>query len=263
MVTVKNVLDCIYTLAPEYMKMEWDNVGLLCGETSQPVSKVLIALDPTPNVVQEAIDIGADLILTHHPLIFDGLKNINDCTSTGADVIKLIRHGISAINAHTNLDCAPGGVNDVLAEALGLKDIQVIEPFGNDHQGRPYGLLRMGRLEEMPLDAFLASVKQKLVCKGLRYCDGEKTVRNVAVGGGSCAGELQQAVQAGCDTFVTADVKYHQFLDAKQLGINLIDAGHFQTENLVCSVLAEKIQQSFPELTVIPTKNHKDCINFF
>jgi len=263
MTTVKDILDYVHTLAPEYMKMEWDNVGLLCGEADQPVKKVLIALDPAPNVVQEAVDLGVDLLLTHHPLIFDALKNVTGGSALGSDLIKLIRHRISAINAHTNLDCAPGGVNDVLAQELGLKDIQVIDPVGSDEVGQPYGLLRMGLVDNMDLQAFLALVKQALGCEGLRYCDGGKPVQRVAVGGGSCAGEMRQVAQAGCDTFVTADVKYHQFMDAKQLGINLIDAGHFHTENPICRVLAEKLQGKFPEITVIRSQNHKDCTKFF
>ena len=106
-------------------------------------------------------------------------------------------------------------------------------------------------------------MKDTLACPGLRYVSGGKPVSKVAVGGGSCAGGMHEALDAGCDTFVTADVKYNQFWDAQELGLNLIDAGHFYTENPVCSVLAEKIQAAFPQIQVQISKNHADCMNFF
>ena len=160
----------------------------------------------------------------------------------------LCASGISAINAHTNLDCAPGGVNDCLARTLGLNDVQVIAPAGVDELGRPWGLLRQGTVEPQPLSDFLPHVKEAIHCDGLRYVNGGKPVHRVAVGGGACASELMDAMHAGCDTFVTADVKYNQFWDAHDLGLNLIDAGHFATENPVTALLAEKIAAQFPEL---------------
>lgn len=253
MITVKDVLSYLETIAPPALKMEWDNIGLLCGKAEQPVSKLLIALDPFPSVCEEAYDVGADLIVTHHPLIFGEVQSVTDESSTGRAILFLASHNISAINAHTNLDCAPGGVNDVLAEKLGLSDIQVIEP----------GLLRHGSVQAQSLEAFLANVKEKLSCPGLRYVSGGKPVCKVAVGGGSCASELYSVSSAGCDTFVTADVKYNQFFEAKELGINLIDAGHFYTENPICQVLADKLQAKFPEIKVVISKNHTDCVNFF
>ena len=117
------------------------------------------------------------------------------------------RRGICAVNAHTNLDCAPGGVNDELAAVLGLRDVTVLQPSGTDAQGRPWGLLRGGETDEQPLAEFLQTVKRALGCPGLRYVDGGKPVRRVAVGGGSCADGMHEALEAGCDTFVTADVQ--------------------------------------------------------
>ena len=263
MTTVKDVLTYLYSLAPASMKMDWDNVGLLCGSSCQRVSKILVALDPFEHVCREAAKIGADLLVTHHPLIFQPCKAVTDETSLGRSILFLASHGISAINAHTNLDCAPGGVNDVLAHKLGLQNIQVISPAGTDEQEQPWGLLRQGTVAEQPLAQFLGHVKQQLGCPGLRYADGGKPVRCVAVGGGSCASELMDAAHAGCDTFVTADVKYNQFWDARELGINLIDAGHFYTENPVCPVLVEKLQRNFPEISVQLSQAHEDCMKFF
>ena len=263
MATVNEILTFLETLAPRFMKMDWDNVGLLCGSRSREVTKVLVALDPFEGVCREAADFGAELIVTHHPLIFQALKSVTDETSIGRSIQLLCREGISAINAHTNLDCAPGGINDRLAATLGLSDISVIDPMGVDAEGREWGLLRKGAMAEQPLSNFLSIVKSALGCEGLRYVDAGKPVRQVAVGGGACASEILEAVKAGCDTFVTSDIKYNQFWDAKDLGLNLIDAGHFHTENPVTTCLAEKIAGAFPDVAVKISETHSDCVKFY
>lgn len=263
MTTVNDIMQYIETIAPPYMQENWDNVGLLCGSKSAPVTKILVALDPFEHVCREAAEWGAELIVTHHPIIFQALKSITDDTSIGRGIRTLIRHDISAINAHTNLDQAPGGVNDVLAQTLGLENIQVIDACGVDEEGRQWGLLRCGEVSERALPDFLAEVKEKLHCDGLRYVSGGRLVHKVAVGGGACAGELRAAVRAGCDTFVTSDVKYNQFWDAKELDVNLVDAGHFHTENPAVAVLAEKLRAAFPELEVKISEKHNDCMKFY
>ncbi|MBQ6719778.1 MAG: Nif3-like dinuclear metal center hexameric protein [Oscillospiraceae bacterium] len=264
MATVADILCFVESLAPRYMKCDWDNVGLLCGRKDKEVTKILVALDPFRSVIEEAIEIGADCIVTHHPLIFrNPLMAVNEDTEAGRCALTLIEQGIAAINAHTNYDIAPGGINDVLARTLGLSDIAVINPEGSDEAGNPYGLLRCGTLKETSLPVFLAAVKEKLGCCGLRYVDAGKPVRKVAVGGGSCADEMQDALAAGCDTFVTADVKYNQFRTAFELGLNLIDAGHFHTENPAMPVLAEKLRAAFPGTEVVFSEKHRDCMKFF
>ncbi len=263
MTTVADILNFIEILAPASLKMDWDNVGLLCGSRNQEVTKVLVALDPFEGVCREAAAMGAQLIVTHHPLIFRALKSVTDDTSVGRSIRLLCRENISAINAHTNLDCTPGGVNDRLAAALGLSGIEVVDPMGTDENGRPWGLLRKGTVEEQALSDFLATVKSALGCEGLRYVDGGKPVRKVAVGGGACATELMDAYHAGCDTFVTSDVKYNQFWDAQDLGMNLIDAGHFPTENPIIPILARKIAAQFPEIEVKISETHNDCMKFY
>lgn len=264
MATVNDILTFVETLAPRYMKMDWDNVGLLCGRKDRPVKKILVALDPFRSVIEEAIDIGADLIVTHHPLIFaEEVKAVNEDTETGRCLLMLMEHGIAAINAHTNLDQAPGGINDVLAQVLGLANIEVVSPVGTDENDQPWGLLRAGEVPEQPLEQFLATVKQNLRCDGLRFCDSGKPVRKVAVGGGSCGGAFTEAAAHGCDTLVTADVKYNQFRSAYELGINLIDAGHFHTENPTMPVLAGKIRAAFPEVEVVFSEKHQDCMKYY
>lgn len=258
MTTVFDILRFLDTLAPPSIAEPWDNAGLLCGSADAPVTRVLLALDPFEGVCREAGAIGAELIVTHHPLIFEPIKSVTDQTAIGRCLQYLCSHGISAINAHTNLDCAAGGVNDCLAARLGLQDVQTILLPGKD-----WGLLRYGLLPEQSLPAFLAAVKASLGCPGLRYVSGGKPVHRVAVGGGSCGSELSDAVKAGCDTFVTSDVKYNQFWDAQELGLNLIDAGHFYTENPVISRLAEQIQRQFPKVSVQVSRTHRDCMKMF
>ena len=254
MATVADILQFVETLAPRELKMDWDNVGLNCGQRNHPVSKILVALDPFEHVCREAVQWGADLLVTHHPLIFRPIPMVTDDAAITRGLMELVRHDISHICAHTNLDCAEGGVNDVLAATLGLTNVERFGAYG--------GMMRCGEVEEQTLAEFLAFVKEKLHCDGLRYCDGGKPVRKVAVGGGSCSDGIYDALCAGCDTFVTADVKYNGFWDAKEQGLNLIDAGHFQTENPVVAVLAEKIAAVFPEIEVKISETHEDCMKF-
>ncbi len=263
MATVNDILLFMETLAPAHMKMSWDNVGLLCGSKRKEVKKILVALDPFEGVCREAESWGADVIVTHHPIIFQPLKNVTDETSIGRSIQLLCRCGISAINAHTNLDCVPGGVNDRLAAALGLQNVEVVDPMGETPEGEPWGLLRKGTVEEQPLETFLSLVKKNLNCAGLRYADGGRPVHKVAVGGGACAGEMMDAYAVGCDTFVTSDIKYNQFWDAQDMGLNLIDAGHFCTENPVTAYLAEKLAEAFPNVEVKISETHTDCMKFF
>ncbi len=255
MTTVADILNFLETLAPRSLKMDWDNVGLNCGSRSAPVRKILVALDPFEHVCQEAVDLGADLIVTHHPLIFHPLPMVTDDAAITRGLMNLVRHNISHVCAHTNLDCAAGGVNDVLAAVLGLENVEPLGAYG--------GMMRCGYVPEQSLEHFLGFVKARLHCDGLRYCDGGKPVRKVAVGGGSCSDGLYDSIMAGCDTFVTADAKYNGFWDAKEQGLSLIDAGHFHTENPVVFMLAEKIAAAFPEIEVKISETHWDCMKFY
>lgn len=262
MQTVGNVLKYIESIAPSYMKESWDRVGLNCGHMDAPVTKILVALDPFKEACMEAKELGVQLLVTHHALIWEQ-GFVTDQTEQGRNTLFLIENRIAHINAHTNLDCAPGGVNDVLAQTLGLTDITIPYPVGKNEHDQEYGLLRMGTINEQSLEQFLGHVKNALGCPGLKYISSGKSVQKVCVGGGGCGGELKAAAKAGCDTFITSDLRYNMFRDAYDLGINLIDAGHFHTENPVCAVLAEKLQKQFPEIQVILSKNHADHGKFF
>ena len=183
--TVREIYDALFAFAPERMKMgDWDNVGLLCGRYTTEVETVLVALDPLPDVIAEAVELGAQCIVTHHPLFFDPPRAINETTLAGRSVLELIEHGIAAVNLHTNLDCASGGVNDALAAKLELDNVRILNPAGEDDAGRPYGLLRAGEILQTDLASFAGFVKEKLGCPGLRFADAGKPVRFVAVGGG-------------------------------------------------------------------------------
>ena len=176
MATVADILKFIETVAPAYMKEDWDNVGLNCGRRNAPVTRILVALDPFAHVCQEAPEIGADLLVTHHALIWKP-GFITDADNQGRNTLFLIENGIAHINAHTNLDQAPGGVNDVLAIRLGLENIETVNPKDG------VGLMRCGDVDEQSLEAFLGTVKVVLGCDGLRYVSGGKPVHKVAVGG--------------------------------------------------------------------------------
>lgn len=254
MSTVKEILDYTLGLAPQDWKEDWDNVGLLCGHADQDVRRCLVALDVTMAVAQEAFNRGAELIVSHHPLLFS-TQSLSDADPAGRLLLYLAEHRIAVISLHTNLDSAPGGVNDVLAGRLGLTEIRTFD-------GETHGIGRIGLVEEQPLPAFAALVKERLGAGGVRYASGGRPVRCVAVGGGSCMDFLPQALAAGCDTFVTGDVKYHQFQKAASLGVNLVDAGHFPTEDPVCAVLRDRLAAEFPDTEFKKSEIHADCVKF-
>ncbi len=244
---------CLAWARPEW-KEEWDNVGLLCGRAGRSVTRVLVSLDVTMAVAEEAKSFGAELIVSHHPLLFS-TDHLSDETAAGDLLLFLARNDIAVICLHTNLDSAPGGVNDVLAAHL---DLTAPSTFtGEDH-----GIGRIGTVPEQELATFALFVKERLGAGGVRYADGGRPVRRVAVGGGSCMDFLPQAMAAGCDTFVTGDIKYHQFQKAAKLGVNLIDAGHFPTEDPVCGVLCDELRRQFPDISVKKSEVHGDCVKF-
>lgn len=262
--TVKNIFDYLDTLAPIGLKMSFDNVGILAGSENASVKKCLLALDITDDVIDEAVLIGADLIVSHHPLIFHDLKSIVAEDLVGRKIIKLIKNDISAVCMHTNLDIAQGGVNDALMRALGGCVSGFLEPCGMDADGAPVGCGRIGELpESVDLQSFLAICKNKLLVNGLRYHNAGRPVKKLAVMGGSGGDCIALAESLGCDTYVTADIKYNGFLDAKELGINLIDADHFCTENVVISILHEKLSAEFDDVDFSISSVHCQTAQFY
>lgn len=258
MPTVHEIEQAIFAWAPKGTAMQGDNVGHLIGNRTRPVQRVLVALDIVGDVVREAVEGNFDLIISHHPVMnctWSPVQTIRDDNEQGRMLLTLIRNNISAICMHTNLDAAVGGVNDVLAARLGLRDVCLVE--GGE------GVVRAGELScEMPLQDFLKEVKSALKPNGIRYVDGRKPVSKVAVGGGACGEFFACAAAHGCDTFVTSDVKYNQFIDAKDLGLNLIDAGHFPTEDPVCEAIIQYLADRFPQLTIQKSISHKEIIQY-
>lgn len=258
MPTVRDIEQALFAMAPKEGAMSWDNVGQLLGDPEQAVSRILVALDITEAVADEAIAQGCGLIVAHHPVMnckWLPVQTVRSDTPQGHLLLKLLRNGVSAICMHTNLDVAQGGVNDALAEVLRLEDPG---PLTED------GIGRVGRLAApVSLADFAAFACKTLGCNGLRYADAGKPVYRVAVGGGACGDYEDAAIAAGCDTFVTADLGYHQFLDAAGKGINLIDAGHFPTEDPVCAKLVLYITAQFPELTVVKSASHREVIQYY
>ncbi|MBR3640410.1 MAG: Nif3-like dinuclear metal center hexameric protein [Oscillibacter sp.] len=259
MPTVREIEQALFDLAPKDLAMEWDNVGHLVGEPDAEIENVLVALDVTDGTVQEAIDLGCTLLVSHHPVMnhkWHVLQSIRSDDPQQRLLMKLLRNGVSAICMHTNLDIASGGVNDRLALLLRLEDPG---PLPNSD-----GVCRVGTLPSpVPLRDFVAFVAETLHCGGVRYADAGRPVSRVAVGGGSCADYAGAAIAAGCDTFVTGDLRYHEFLDGTAAGINLIDAGHFPTENPVTDVLAAYLKERFPTLNVKQSASHHDAIQYF
>lgn len=262
MTTVGEVFAFLQEKAPFELQESFDNAGFLVGREGAAVSRILVALDITEPVVLEAAEQGAQLIVSHHPVIFGGAKSVTDQTAAGRILLALTENHIAAICAHTNLDAVEGGVNDVLALRLGLADIGQLKQEGIDGQGRPYGIGRVGYVPEQSLYDFAMAVKRLLGANGLRIVDGGKPVHRVAVGGGACGDLMDRALAQGCDTFVTSDVKYHSFLDAKALGLNLIDAGHFPTEDVVCLVLQEWLTQHFAQVSTSVSKRHFEVFSY-
>ena len=249
MTTVREIESFLYGWAPRELAESWDNVGLLVGDPEAAVERVLVALDITPQVAEEALERGCQLVVAHHPVMncaWHPVQTVRADDRQGRTLTALLRGGVAAICMHTNLDAAEGGVNDILAEKLGLTQPEMLteEKIG-----------RIGTLKcEIPLVEFTHFVIESLGCNGLRYVDGGRPVRRVAVGGGACGCYIPQAVVAGCDTFVTSDLKYNDFLDTE--GLNLIDAGHFPTENVVCTALRDRLREAFPAANILCSTSH-------
>ncbi len=234
--TVQEIYDYLNALAPFDTAEEWDNVGLLVGSPTDEVRRVLVALDATPAAVDAAVAVGADLIITHHPVIFSPLKTLDKNTVP----YRLAQAGISVICAHTNLDKAPDGVNDTLADLLGLTDIYPT----------PDGMCRIGTLPEVvKADSFAQNVAAALTCT-VRV-NGGGDIRTVAVCGGS-GGDFIEALAGTVDAFVTGEVRHHEWLAAGAAELTVVEAGHYATEVPVVDTLCRWLNEHFPALTVTP-----------
>ena len=252
MSTVTHIYDAIDRLAPFWLTMDFDNTGILVGDRNREVSCALLALDCTPAVIEQAKQLGAQLIVTHHPVIFHPLKRVNE----DAVVYQLIRSDIAVISAHTNLDIAQGGVNDALASAIGLRDCRGLELL-NEQTGAWLG--RIGTLPE-PLspEAFAAHIKACLNAASVKFSAAPRVIRTVALCSGSGADCLDAAISAGADALLTSEVKQHEYLAAAAAGISIFDAGHFDTEDIVIEPLRDYLAKEIPDVHFFTT--HRSAI---
>ena len=257
MLRVKDIVNRIEELAPPILAESWDNVGLMVGDFDQRVTTVFVCLDVTSDNVRRAIDSGADLIISHHPLIFSPLRRIVEQDIPGSIIRELVKNDISVYSAHTNLDNADGGMNDILAKRLNLTEVRrFYDEECVDETGKPIDNIgRFGKLENpMTMEAFVSFVNNTLGCRAIRYVGSpDEIIRTAALCSGAGGSGIYSAYHAGADVYVTSDVKHHEGQLACELGLNLIDAGHFETENIICGFMTEFLEKSFDGLNVIPS----------
>lgn len=246
---IGEILSWLRSIAPEETAMAGDPVGLLVQPSVKQVSRVIVALDATPHVADAAAQTGAELVVCHHPLIYRPLAALIASEPVGHAVLTFAREGVAVYAMHTNWDVAEGGINDTLAKKLGMRNVR---PLGLAAESR---IPRIGAISPAPLHALASSVSAVLDTTGenaLRYSQqfSERIVKTLAVCGGAGASFLKEALDAGADALLTADVRHHEFVDAESRGAALIDAGHGATEKPGMAALASRMQEQFPDLTV-------------
>ena len=237
-VTVGDVYNCIDNFAPFDTQDKFDNSGLLVGDMGMPANRIGVCLDINVKIVEEAVKKDLQLIVSHHPVIFRKLSALEPCNPA----VLLARHGISAICAHTNVDMAKGGISDIMLELLGLRgEARVLEPVHGDGSG-------YGRIVELDTatdaEGLARRCKKAFGCKAVRYCDSGRPLKIIAVcsGAGGSEDNVENAAKRGVDALITGDVKHSGFMEAVNRGITVIDAGHFETEYLVCTPLAAELE---------------------
>lgn len=258
MLLAKDIIEIIENAAPQDLQYSWDNSGFLCGNKNKEVEKLYITLDTNVYTVNEAAAAGADMILSHHPILFRGANNIDYDTPQGYILKELVKNDIALYAAHTSMDCANGGINDILADKLGIINKKIIEK-NNSYEG--CGLGRYGELEKsVTLREFGEMVKQALKTPFVRVCgDLDAEIKKAAVGGGACDDLIPEAKRLGAEVMVTADMKYHNAMDSVESGIYIIDAGHYPTENFVTEIFENLFKNADIEII---RSTEKDVFKF-
>lgn len=252
-----DIITIIEAVCPERLAYSWDNVGLLCGNGEKDVKKVFVTLDTNLKTVKEAISKGADMIVSHHPILFDAIQRINYTTSVGQMLKLLIQNDIPLFAAHTNMDTASGGINDKLAEMFSLTDIKILDQHTDDETA---GLGRYGKIENIVKFSEFAKQCKKILNTPIRTAgDINKDISTVAVASGSCCEVIPLAKEKGADVIITGDMKYHNMIDMAELGICIIDAGHYPTEICVMDIFADILKDT--GLEIIKSEN-KDIFTF-
>jgi dinuclear metal center YbgI/SA1388 family protein len=222
---------------PKTLSCTWDNDGLMCcPDGSREVKKALFCMDVTPDAIDFAIDGGYDAIISHHPLIFRGVKTISGDLGIPARIIKLIKNDISVMSFHTRFDAVDGGVNDALADLFELSDVEKVECDGIE-------LMRVGNLPyELDIEHFVAVVCAKLGCEHLNYASNSGKVKRLALVGGGGGSYIREAASNGADTYLSGEIGYHNLTDCKDYQINLVEAGHYYTERISLYNLAKFVK---------------------
>ena len=247
---VKDIISVIEEFAPLSVQESWDNSGLCVGSPEDEVTSVLLGLDCTPALVDEAVACGADMIVTHHPLIFKGVKKISPDDQTGEAIIKAIRAGISIYAAHTSADKVLSGVSGAMAERLGLRNVRIL-----DEDGEGTGLGTIGEFEvPMTSEEAVAFVKERFglkVLKASRPVDGN--IERVAMCGGSGGSLIGAAMKSGAQLYISGDISYHNFFTEPHFMI--MDIGHYESEIEIVDILFSLIRKKFPTFAVRITQN--------
>lgn len=235
----KEIMNILDSIAPSKLIDSWDNTGFQIGNDEKDIDKILIALDLDDSLADKAIAGGYDMIITHHPIIFKGLKSINNNDYIGRLILKLIANDIVVYNAHSNLDLANGGVNDKFAKLMDLKNVKPLNEVIFD--GEIYGYGRVGNIEKTQLPVVLDNIKSALSVDHIRVYGYKESIESIAVCGGSGAGFIQDAFDKDADMYITGDIKYHDAQRALELGLVLVDAGHFHTEKIILPKLKDML----------------------
>lgn len=255
MATVREIYDFIDSIAPFSKQDSFDNAGLLTGSSDFEVKRVCIALDATRTVVDEAIEKHAELIVTHHPVIFDPLKKV----MSGTPVAKMIKNDISFIATHTNYDMSTGCLSDIMAEKLGFSGDEVFHVMNSDGTG--YG--KIIRLNEPVSPAELAQkCKKAFGTESLCYVDGGIPVKTLALCSGGGNSEVINAIDKGVDALVSGDISWSKNIEAFNANLTLINAGHFYTEIIMCEGIKKQIGREFPELDIFIAENSTDVLKY-
>ena len=243
--TLQNILDLLESVSPASLAEPWDNPGLQVGFPPQKIGTIFTSLDPTPGALQRALDMHAQMLLTHHPLIFKPISQINPENFPGDVIVRAVKNDVAVVCAHTNLDASMGGINDILADILGLVNVEILKE--NTDSEKPAGLGRIGDLRKpLPLDSVLQEISRTFHLEQIKVA-GKKDVfvRRLAVVGGSGGSLLREAHRKRADLFLTGDVTHHVALDAETLGVVLVDGGHFSLENEAFRVFGTHLQKLF------------------
>ena len=250
---LNEIIEKIEEKYPRSLALEWDNPGLICGHHDKRIDAVMLALDADRRVIERAVKEGADLILTHHPMIFGSLKQVNDENALGRKLLYLIENGIACYAMHTNFDIAKDGMGDGVAKRLNIKALEPLEAT-NISENEPIGIGFVGETDKpegISAKELSENVKKCFGLDAAWYYDAKRPIRRIAVCPGSGKGMMKEVVAVKADAFITGDTGHHDGLDYIDEGISLIDAGHFGLEHIFTDIMAEFFMKNLPEVKLI------------